>query len=296
MSISKVSGLTLEANWKKHLEDSYAKCRGEHTSSWYSWAKTQFRSGNRTDTAVNALGHASTTTGIVTGAVLLPGASVVATAALGTAAAAASLYALPLVITAAAIAYWGYKKSEHNKVNKEIWDYWVSNVRDKPAVDVSTIAPATLTRWLGWYGDEGIANMNHMGAKNIEAKTTFDAKFKAIQTTRKVLDVKVKEINAKKTFVNDKERNEKAAKVKAANLDRDSLGLKYLELGKDLQYIIYRIERYLMYHQMLDLTIRGLLKQADLPAKKTAADTAFEQQVKSYQDLRDEVLTVPVAA
>jgi len=296
MSFDKVKALDLESNRKEHLQDSYAKCRGEHTSSWYSWAKTQFRSGNRADTTVNALGHASSATSVVTGAVLLPGASAVATAALGTAAAAASLYALPVAITAAAIAYWGYKKSERNKVNKEIWEFWTNKVRGQPAIDVSTIEPATLTRWLAWYGDEGISNMNHMGAKNKEAKEAFDAKFKALQVTRRALDAKVREINAKKTFATDKERAEKAAKVKAANVERDNLGLKYMELGKDLQYIIYRVERYLMYHEMLDLTTRGLLKQADLPAKKSAAQTAFEQQVKSYWDLRDEVLTVPEAA
>lgn len=41
MSMKKLRELkNPDSNWDAHLKTSYTNCRGEHTSSWYSWAKT----------------------------------------------------------------------------------------------------------------------------------------------------------------------------------------------------------------------------------------------------------------
>ena len=39
MSMKKLRELkNPDSNWDAHLKTSYTNCRGEHTSSWYSWA------------------------------------------------------------------------------------------------------------------------------------------------------------------------------------------------------------------------------------------------------------------
>ncbi len=294
MSYEKVKGLLNGSNWDEHKKISYQKCRGEHTSSWKSWGKTLFRSGNKVDTSINIAGHAATATGVVTGALALESALVTGgTAAgvvLGAAAATASLYALPLVITAAAIAYWGYKKSEANKINVEIWEYWKQNLQGNTTeIVLASIDPKKLTTWLAWFGDAGIGNMNHMGAKNVEAKKAFDDKFKAIQTRRQALQAKV---NASNKMAPSQARSDQAALM---NAERERLCADYLELGKDLQYITYRVERFEMYHAMLDLTARGVANLADVPKVKAAAVLAVVEQDNSYAALRIEVLGVPDA-
>ncbi|MCV2355966.1 hypothetical protein LNV09_17630 [Paucibacter sp. B2R-40] len=294
MSFSKLQDLGVPTAWAAHLKDSYKKCRGDHTDSWYSWAKTQFRSGNRADTAVATTGHVATAGGVVTGALALPGASTVAAAAFGTAAGAATLYALPLVITAAAIAYWGYKKSEKNKINKEIWDFWTSKVRGQPAIVLSSIPKEKYLLWLGWFADEGIANMNHMGAKNEEAKQTFDKKYNAIKSDSVSLEAKISLFN-RPGLRPPTEAKKRAEELKRLNDERDKLALKFIDLGKDLQYIIYRVERFLMYHAMLDLTVRGLESYTDVVAIERDAQTAFTQQTDSYKALRDLMALLPPA-
>ena len=293
MSYEKVKGLLNGSNWEDHKKSSYQKCRGEHTSTWKSWGKTLFRSGNKVDTSINTVGHAATAAGVVTGALALESALVtggtVAGAVLGAAAATASLYALPLVITAAAIAYWGYKKSEANKINVEIWEYWKLNLQGNTTeIVLASIEPKKLTSWLAWFGDQGISNMNHMGAKNVEAKKAFDEKFKAIQTRRQALQAKVNAINK----IAAPQARDQAAN---ANAERERLCADYLELGKDLQYITYRVERFEMYHAMLDLTARGVANLADVPKVKAAAVLAVVEQDNSYAALRIEVLGVPDA-
>ena len=293
MSVQKLRALKVsDASWKKHLSDSYINCRGEHTSSWVSWAKTRMRSGNRADTAVNSAGQVSGAAGMVTGAMALPGAATAGAMAGMTVAAASTLYALPAVIAVGAIAYWGYNKNEHNKVNKEIWDYWKGNP-DKFANDGAfELDTKKLMRWLGWFGDEGIANMNHLGAKNTEAKTAFDKKFTAVRNERNALAAKVAAFN-KKPPVPPAEQAKHKAEFDALQTAVDKNAQAFIDLGKDLQYITYRVERFVMYHEMLDLTVRSVKKTSDLTALQTAAATAMEQQRGSYEALYADLLSVP---
>lgn len=283
--------------WDAHLKDSYSKCRGEHTSSWYSWAKSRFRSGNGADTAVNTVGQVSSATGLVTGAMAIPGASTAVMMAGASVAAASTLYALPAVITVGAIAYWGYNKNEHHKVNKEIWDYWQTTHRPRGAGKDAYIErdDKKLVRWLGWFGDEGISNMNHLGDKSIESKKAFDRKFVELDKARQVLHAKIAAVNAKRPTL-PKEIQQKAADVKALTQESDNLAVKFIDLGKDLQYITYRVERFLMYHEMLDLTVRSWKAFSDLPGKQAAAETALVQQLASYEDLINRMKALPTPA
>jgi hypothetical protein len=294
MNFKKLQDLVAPVAWTAHLKDSYIKCRGDHTDSWYSWVKTQFRSGNKADTTVATTGHVATAGGVVTGALALPGASAVAAAAFGTAVGAATLYALPLVITAGAIAYWGYKKSEKNKINKEIWDFWTSKVRGQPAIVLSSIPKEKYLLWLGWYADEGVANMNHMGAKNEEAKKAFDKKYDAIKKESVALEARIRTFN-RPGVRPPAEAKKRAEELKRLNDERDKLAVKFIDLGKDLQYIMYRVERFLMYHAMLDLTVRGMESYTDLVAIERNAVTAFDQQTESYRALRDLMVLLPAA-
>lgn len=298
MSMTKLRSLaTTESTWDTHLKDSYTKCRGEHTSSWYSWAKTRVRSGNRGDTTVNTIGQVSSATGLVTGAMAIPGASTAAMMAGASVAAASTLYALPAVITVGAIAYWGYNKNEHHKVNKEIWDYWQNTHRPRGEGKDAYIErdDKKLVRWLGWFGDEGIANMNNLGAKNTESKSAFDRKFRDIDKARQALHTKIAVLNAKRPTL-PKDVQQKAADIKTLTQESDNLAIKYIDLGKDLQYITYRVERFLMYHEMLDLTVRSWKALADLPAKQAAADAALVEQLRSYKELHGLMNALPTPA
>lgn len=296
MSMSKLKELkNPESNWDAHLKTSYINCRGEHTSSWYSWAKTRLRSGNLSDTGVNTAGQVSGGAGLVTGAMALPGAATAATMAGMSVAAAASLYALPAVITIGAVAYWGYNKNEHHKVNKEIWEYWQDHRKRGDKDTCIERDEKKLVRWLGWFGDEGISNMNHMGPKNKEAKDAYDKKVKAIDTARIALHRRILEVNVKRPTL-PKDVEKKAADVKALKQESDALAVKYLDLGKDLQYITYRIERFVMYHEMLDLTVRSWKEVSNLPAVQAAATTAFVDQLRTYQELHTSMAALPTPA
>jgi hypothetical protein len=225
----------------------------------------------------------------------LPGAATAATMAGMSVAAAATLYALPAVITVGAVAYWGYNKNEHHKVNKEIWEYWQTHRQRGDKDTCFELDEKKLVRWLGWFGDEGIANMNHMGAKNKEAKEAYDKKVTQIDGARKSLHLKIAAVNAK-VPANPKEVEKKAADVKALKQESDALALKYIDLGKDLQYITYRIERFVMYHEMLDLTVRSWKKVSDLPTLQAAAATAFEDQLSTYRQLYNGMTALPTPA
>lgn len=296
MSMLKLKALNTPAsNWDEHLKLSYTNCRGEHTSSWYSWAKTRMRSGNRGDTAVNSAGQVAGGAGLVTGAMALPGAATAATMAGVSVAAAVSLYALPAVITIGAVAYWGYNKNEHHKVNKEIWEYWQTHRQRADKDTCFERDDKKLVRWLGWYGDEGISNMNHMGPKNKEAKEAYDTKFKAIDSARIALASRINAVNSKRPTL-PKDIEKKAGDVKALKQESDALAVKYIDLGKDLQYITYRVERLVMYHEMLDLTVRSWKEVSDLPRVQAAATTAFADQLLTYQNLHAAMAALPTPA
>ncbi|MCV2369052.1 hypothetical protein [Roseateles oligotrophus] len=296
MSMLKLKSLNATpSNWDAHLKQSYLNCRGEHTSSWYSWAKTRLRSGNRGDTAVNSAGQVAGGAGLVTGAMALPGAATAATMAGMSVAAAATLYALPAVITVGAVAYWGYNKNEHHKVNKEIWEYWQAHRQRGDKDTCFELDDKKLVRWLGWFGDEGISNMNHMGPKNKEAKESYDKKVNAIDNARIALHKKILLVNALRPTL-PKEIEKKATEVKALKQESDNLAAKYIDLGKDLQYITYRVERFVMYHEMLDLTVRSWKKISDLPTLQAAAATAFVDQLKTYQELHASMAALPTPA
>jgi len=259
----------------------------EHSASWKSWGKTRLRKGHRLDTAVGASGQAAgllgtVSGGVAAGGIAVPSAFVGVTAA--AAAGAATLYALPVLVTAGAIAYWGYNKNEHHKVNAEIWKWWCDNCKDKVRDPNKTASLEEAKLWLGWFGDEGISNMNQLSDKLKEAKDAFDNKFKSIQTSAADLGKKISAARQLK----EPQRNQT---LQQRRQDEETLAGKYLELGKDLEYIRYRLERMLMYNQMLEITIRLLIfhTKKDLESLETKTRDAFNTQTNSYSDLWTEI-------
>jgi hypothetical protein len=279
--------------WKDHLRACYEKTTAEHSGSPLSWAKTLFRTGERVDTAVGVAGQATAAVGAATAAAGLGGAAIPA-AVVGvtgaSAAGAVTLFALPVIASLAAIGVWGYNKHESHQVNKEIWKWWHDHCGDTWELDAKeTVKLETAKKWLGWFGDEGIGNMEHLDAKLKEAKSAFDNKFKAVQSSRNDL------IGRIQLAMNIKDRQQKIAAIQRLYQEEEGLADKYTELGKDLQYITYRLQRIVMYHQMLDLTVRSLILHMKDPLAKLAKQTrdAVQKQTDSYYALLTNIVSLP---
>jgi len=278
-------------NLEGHLETCYTKCRTIHTSSWKSWGKSLFRRGNRGDTGVEATGHAATVGGTVTGAVgLTTGAAATAIGA-GTAAAVV-IYALPLVITAVGIAYWGYNKNQKNSINQEIWNWWYDNKGDSLAeleLAGKDITQDKLVVYLSWFGDVGISNMAHLKKKIEEAKKTFDKKTVNIDRKRESIDRKIRQTSQLT------DPKEKAKKINILKREVDSCAEEAFKLGVDHQYLTYRLQRHKMYHQMLSIVTKNYADK--VKATNDALDTAMTQAAvdnkATYEQLIDNVTSLP---
>jgi len=285
-NMNKLLSFETDAAFISHLNDCYEKVAKEHSASAGSWFHTRFRKGSRGETALGAGGGAATALGTTSGAVALAGVAVpsaVVGVSAAVAAGAATLFALPLAVTVTAAVVWGYSKLQHHEANKSIWKWWCDNCRDAGVLDAGEIVddPKTVTEWLGWFGDEGIGNMQHLGAKLTEAKTTFDNNFRQIKQLREDLAKRIAAANA------IRDPNQRRAATQRLRVEADGLALKSLHLGEDLQYLVYRLQRMLMYHQMLELTIRSLVHNT--PELGRATHDAIMHQADSYTDLCHDV-------
>ena len=280
-----------QRNIEGHLETCYKKCRTIHTSSWKSWGKSLFRSGNRGDTTVDTTGHVATAGGTVTGAIgLTTGAAATAIGA-GTAAAVV-IYALPLVITAVGIAYWGYNKNQKNTINQEIWDWWYNNKGETLAdleLASQNITEDKLIVYLSWFGDVGISNMAHLKKKIEEAKNTFDKKTASIDRKRTAIDQKIRQV-ARLTDPKDKAKKQLALKKEVDSCAEDAF-----KLGVDHQYLTYRLQRHKMYHQMLSIVTKNYADKVK-PANERldeAMTLAATNNKATYEQLINNITTLP---
>ena len=66
-----------------------------------------------------------------------------------------------------------------------------------------------------------------------------------------------------------------------------------IELGKDFSYLQYRLERFLMYHDMLELTVRSIVRHANLAQVQADIDNSMKQQLQTYEDLWLAVASMP---
>jgi hypothetical protein len=291
--MQKVRDLKDEETWNAHMKDSYQKVATEHSASWKSWGKTRFREGNRAETTVGAVEKGGAVMAGASGGAALFGAAVPATVvgvSAGVATAAITLWALPALAAGLATAYWGYNKNDHHKVNKEIWGWWTEHCQATGELDPKITVKVEMAKtWLCWFGDEGIFNMTQLEAKLKAAKEAFDQKFNTLKTSAAGLRQRIRAAQQ----LPDRQRQNLA--LAPLRQEEETLASKFLELGKDLAYIRYRLERNLMYHQMLELTIRSLVAHMKDKVPMLAKDTvrAFLDQSNSYGLLWSDIRNLP---
>ncbi len=287
MGMQQLRQLSDNNSWAEFLKKQYAAVEEDHSGSWKSWARSRIRLGNRMDSAVGGASQAVAAGSLATGAAALPGAA--GAVALTAGATAISLYAVPVTVTALAIAYWGYQKSEHHEVNKEIWKYYTANRDANDNLKIQGNADPSLEqvkKWMGWFGDEGISNINHLADKLKEAQNSFKKNFDALQSERDKLGSKMQAWQAMnpKTPQETQQKQNDAIKL---GKDADALADKYMGLAKDLEYVQYRLERLFMYYEMLDLTASKLHEKmaTDLNKARTDAEAFFKQNMEGYEKL-----------
>jgi len=207
--------------------------------------------------------------------------------ATATVAGAVTLFALPALVSLAALSVWGIEKHEHHEVNKEIWNWWYARCAATWELDPEiTLDFLTAKRWLGWFGDEGISNMNHLHAKLKEAKKAFDDRCNAVVQSRNELARKIPEA------LRIRDPQQKIAAIQRLDHEADGLANKYMELGKDLTYIVYRLQRNLMYHQMLELTVRSLIvhMHGSVPQASQFACKDAQSHYECYRRLLESIV------
>ena len=287
----KVRGFNIPQNLETHLLDSLRKAATEHSTNWKSWGKTRLRKGNLGETTVGAVGQGGAALAGTSGGAALLGAAVPAAAVgvgAGVAAAAITLYALPVIAAGAVTAYWAYNKHDHHKVNQEIWEwwnkYWAGTGENVPKEPVKLEQAKT---WLAWFGDEGIFNMTQLEAKLKAAKEAFDHQFNSINTSAQGLRSRISA--AQKLSV-----QQKNLALVPLRQEAETLASKFLELGKDLEYIEYRLQRNLMYRQMLEHTIRTLVSyMKETPMLAADMAKAYIGQLDCYLKLKDYIANMP---
>jgi hypothetical protein len=282
--MQKVLNLKPEAAWQEHLRSSYLAVAEMHSASWVSWGKARFRKEDAKDTTVGTLGQLGATTSGVAGGLTLIGVpvpAVAAGAAVGAAIAAVSLYALPVAVTALATAVWLKDKAHHHNVNQDIWDYWCQNCRATLQVPQENLAEESAKRALDWFGAEGFYNMNYLGDKLEKAKKAFDAGVNAMTKSANDLHVRIRAAR------NLQDPQKRTQTLQQLGQEAETLASKFLELGKDLEYVRYRLERLLMYYQMLELATRSLMSymKPKLDAAAVAVRPGFDQQIATYHEL-----------
>jgi hypothetical protein len=194
--------------------------------------------------------------------------------------AAITLYALPVTITALATGYWLKGKLDHHTENQNTWDYWCQNCRANLQVPEENISKESAKRALDWFGAEGFYNMNYLGGKLEKAKKAFDAGVNAMTKSANDLHVRIR-------AARNLQGPQKSQTLQQLRQEAETLASKFLELGKDLEYVRYRLERTLMYYQMLELATRSWLFHTKGEVAKAAQDVraGFDQQIGTYHDV-----------
>lgn len=289
MSLANFTALENDNAWNDFLVDSYKKAVAAHASSWTSWCKARFRKGNRLETTLGVSTQATGAMALAAGAAAGAGATVpsaftVASAGAVAAGGAITLYALPATVTVAALAYWGYNKHKHHEVNQAIWKWWCDNCQESLKLDPDvTVDLDTAKEWLGWFGDEGISNMGQLSVKLQQAKKAYDDKFKEVDKQRRIVAQTIAGFKSCR-FASRVEQEVKKNEVRSC---LDSLASRYLAMGIELQYVRYRMERLLMYHQMLELTIRSIIEHSKftLVTVTNSSRDFLSKHTNSYSDL-----------
>jgi hypothetical protein len=281
--MQKVLKLEPEAAWQEHLKHSYDAVAEMHSHSYVSWGKARIRKANVKETTVGTLGQAGAVVSGVSGGLGVIGVAVPTSAvgvAAGVGAAAITLYALPVAVVALASVVWVLDKREHKQVNEEIWKYWCENCRPTLQEPHEHLDEGKARKWLAWFGAEGFSNMSYLGDKLQKAKDAYDNAVTNLKDSLKDLGIKIQVA----TKLKEPQRSQTLLQLRP---QAETLAGKYLELAKPLEYLRYRLERTIMYHQMLHFTVRSLLfrTKAELTSAATEVRPGFDQQIQAYHDL-----------
>jgi hypothetical protein len=259
-------------NGEEFLKKCDADVRKEHTSSKMSWLKARFNPGKRAETAITGLTSGATAAGIGVSAAAAAGA----TAAAGLAATASMGIAIPVLVTVVGVGYWAYNKHEASKVNQKIWDYWEANVKDNWNPNLKIQKEDEAREWFAWFGDIGISNMKDLTVKLDDAGKDYRNHLDALKISVGQLDPAIKLASTP----GPKQAENKAAVVRKFN----AIVNQYEALGKDMQYYIYRLNRFLMYYQMIEIIARSVLLHAKLDDQTNAVQQNYETMLKNYAD------------
>jgi hypothetical protein len=178
--------------------------------------------------------------------------------------------------------YWGYNKKKHNEVNQTIWEWWHGNTQEgalkKPDALLSEVQAR---KWLAWFGAEGFYNMNYLGGKVEKAKGAYND---AVNNLRDSLG----DLGRKIQLASVLREPQLTQTLQQLRREAETLAGKYLEPAKPLEYLRYRLERTLMYNQMLLFAAHSLIHMTKDHVDKVAKDTIhkFDEQIDSYDQLR----------
>lgn len=261
------------------LPKKYQSVAEDHSGSSISWVKARWHGPEGIETAKTGLEKGGLGVGTIVGIAGLATAGATALS-LGVVA-----VVVPLGLTLGVIGWWAADKKGHHLVNTKIWKFFCAH-RDKDGFHLKPDAKLELPEakeYLAWFGEEGIGNMDRLPEKLQQAAQKYNASCSQLSGKIQALWQRVH------SGGQVRQSNPAAQQAQQLQLrtELDRLADEFMELAGPLMYVRYRLDRYFMYHEMLQLIMTTLQKEMSdkLPGAEQTAQEFCDDTEDNYEKL-----------